>query len=218
MPATYESVLATVKKMTREQIAQTAIEQNAKVMATDPRPLTMVRHVDGVEGAPETAVKDGGVIVYDYGRLDVVAEFALDTLRQLSPVDSGDYVRSHVIMINGVVVDNADNPNSRSLSSWREGDRITISNLAPYTRKIEAGRQGYRRHGHVYEKAAAMVNRRYGNLAHVTFTFEKAPRGGGSWGINAWAAQTGMSHKGHASDRSRLRWLLNQPTLVITAV
>lgn len=208
--ATFDDAIKMARNLTPSQIAQLAVEQNAKVMETAPRPLTVVRHVDGIEGALETSVKPSGVIVYDYGRIDLVASFALDTLRQLSPVDSGDYIRSHVIMLNGTVIDNPDNPSSRSLSSWKPGDRITISNLLPYTRKIEIGRKGYRAHGHVYEKAAHIVSGRYGNMARVIFTYDRAPRGGGDAGVYAWAWKRTSDHS-----RKYQEWLTRQPTLVI---
>jgi hypothetical protein len=205
MADTFDSVAAKVRALTSQQIAATAIARNAQIQASPPAPLRTVRHVDGVLGAPESAVKDGGVIVYDYGRLDVVAEYALDVLRQLSPVDKGDYVRNHVVMINGVTVDNPDNANSRALASWKPGDRITISNRMPYTRKIEIGRKGYRAHGHVYEKAAQIVAGRYGNLAKVFFTYDKAPKGE----VYAWA----WGKSDHSQKHQE--WLTRQPTLVI---
>lgn len=203
MADTFDSVVTDIKGLTARQIAEFAVSENAKIVGDTPKPLTVVRHVDGVQGAPESAVKEGGVIVYDYGRLDQVAEFALDVLRQLSPVRSGQYAQSHVLMINGKVVD--------TLTDLKPGDRLTISNTQPYTRKIELGRKGFRRHAHVYEKAEKLVNRRFGNIARVIFTFETAPKGA----IHTWAASTSLSHKGHASDRSREEWLTRQPTLII---
>lgn len=190
-------------RLTQTQIAKLAIMENAKIMETPPIPLSMVRHVDGVEGAPEETVRPDGVIVYDYERIDLVAAFALDTLRELSPVDSGDYVRSHVLMLNGVVVDD--------LKAWKKGDTITISNTEPYTRKIEIGKKGFSARGHVYEKAERIVNRRFGNMADVFFTFREAPPGA----IHEWAAQSAISHSGHATTTSRIKWLTRQPTLVI---
>lgn len=196
-----DAVIKRVASLTQQQIVATAKAANAKVMATPPKPLRMTRHVDGVLDAPEEAVKPGGVIVYDYDRLDLVVQFALDTLRQLSPVESGDYASSHVIMLNGTVVDN--------VSGWKPGDEITISNSQPYTRKIEIGDKGYRAHGHVYEKSAHVVSRQYGNMASVSFTYRAAPPGA----IQGWAARTKLSRKG--SVRNRAEWLVNQPTLVI---
>jgi hypothetical protein len=174
---------------------------------TPPTPLTVTRHVDGVKDAPEEAVKSGGVIVYDYGRMDLVAEFALETLRQLSPVDSGNYVRSHTLMLNGVVVDD--------LSGWKPGDEVSISNPEPYTRKIEIGRKGFRAHAHVYEKAERIVARRFGNIVRVNFLYRQAPPGA----IHKWAAKSAMSHKGHATDTSRaVQWLTRQPTLLLREI
>lgn len=204
MADTFDSVVADVKVLTQQQIAETAKAQNAAIVGDMPHPLNVVRHVDGVLGAAESTVKPDGVIVYDYGRLDQVADFALDTVRQLSPVDSGDYVRSHVLMLNGqVVVD---------FSTWKPGDRITISNPLAYVRKIEIGKKGYRAHAHVYEKAEQIVSRRFGNVARVIFDFERAPDGA----IFDWAKKSSMSHREHASTASREQWLTNQPTLVIT--
>lgn len=190
--------------LTQQQIAAAAVRANEKVMLTEPVPLAETIHVDGVKGAPETSVKLGGVIVYDYARLDLVAEFALDTLRQLSPVDSGDYVRSHVLMLNGQVVDN--------LQGWQPGDKISISNTEPYTRKIEIGKKGYRARGHVYEKAERIVSRRFGNMANVWFVYEKAPPGA----IHEWAGSTKLHRAGSRAKRSE--WLVSQPTLIIREI
>lgn len=204
---TFDSVTANVLALTRQQIAQVAKEQNAKIMASQPRPLNFVRHVDGVKDAPEDTVKTGGVIVYDYGRLDQVAEFALETVRQLSPVESGDYVRSHVLMLNGQVVDN--------LVAWKPGDRITISNSEPYARKIEIGGKGYRAHGHVYDKAETIVNRRFGNIAAVHLIYEKAPPGAiHDWAASAKGAAWASSRRG-GNEKYHSEWLTRQPTLLI---
>jgi hypothetical protein len=222
--ATFDSAVAAVKQLTQAQIAATARRENEKIVAAPPRPLRVVRHVDGVKDAPEEAVKPGGVIVYDYERIDLVALYALDVLRQLSPVDTGDYVRSHVLMLNGVVVGSPDSSRAdlrvADLANWQPGDRITISNLMPYTRKIEIGKQGYRKNGHVYEKAALAVNRRFGNIAQVYFTYEKAPRGGGAAGIHSWAWNTRRTKSLSASAQgaSNQEWLTRQPTLVITSL
>lgn len=196
----FDRVTKEVTGLTRLQIAAVAKADNAKILVMPPPPLSVVRHVDGVRDAPEEAVKQGGVIVYDYGRIDQVVEFALTTLRELSPVDSGDYVRSHVLMIDGVVVDD--------LSTWKPGDEISISNSQPYTRKIEIGHKGYRAHAHVYEKTEQIIARRFGNLAKVYFVYRQAPPGE----IHDWAAKSG------ARLASRQEWLTRQPTLVIREI
>ncbi len=207
-------------KVTAAQQAEQARAANAKIVATPPKPISVKRYVDGVEGAPETAVRQGGVIVYDYGRLNLVAEYALDILRQLSPVDSGDYARSHVILLNGIVI---GSPNTRGdmqpvqLSGYKPGDRLTISNLMPYTRKIELGQEGFSRHGHVYEKAERIITRRFGNMARCYFIYDPAPRGGGAYGMRSWAYNSGAGgHSiGYNRTAKRQEWLIRQPTLLL---
>jgi len=201
--AQVEAVKKQVAALTRTQIIATAKAENAKIMADDPPPAGFVRHVDGVEGIPEENVKDGGVIVYDYDRLDLVVEFALDTLRQLSPVDKGDYVRSHTIFVDGKPVDD--------LRNWHEGQKIAIANTVPYARKIEVGGKKYRTHPHVYEHAAATVNRRFGNVANISFGYMQVDIGD----ISVWVASVPSSHSSRRkSDRDE--WLRRQPALFLS--
>jgi hypothetical protein len=192
----------------RRRIISTAKSKHAEIMGDDPPPAGFVRHVDGVRDAPEEAVKADGVIVYDYDRLDMVASVALDTLRQLSPFDKGDYVRSHVLLVNGQMVDALK-------GNWKEGDEISITNLMPYTRKIEIGNDGYRAHPHVYEKAAQLLANRFGNVAKIIFTFRPVPFGDiGTWAKSSSAAAFARSHRGGNQTRHQ-DWLTNQPTIVI---
>lgn len=216
----FDAAVKRATTLTRQEQAAQAIAAHSKVMQAPPQPISFVRHVDGVLGAPETAVKTGGVIVYDYGRLDLAALYALDILRQLSPVDEGDYVRSHVVMLNGNVIGSTDSRNGMQLvelKNYKRGDRLTISNLMPYTRKIELGKEGFRRHGHVYERAERVINRQMGNMCRCFFIYEKAPRGGGDGGMRSWAYNTGAG--GHSRDfnrgAKRQEYLTRQPTLLL---
>lgn len=202
--AQVDAVKLRVATEVQRRLAETAKAANAKIMATPPRPLSMVRHVDGVAGAPEEAVKPGGVIVYDYGRLDLVASFALDTLRQLSPIESGNYARSHTLLLNGQQVDD--------VRGWKEGDEIAITNHEPYTRKIEIGKGRYSAHAHVYEKAERIVSRRFGNIARVWFVYRPVPFGN----VATWAGTTKLRRAG--SPKLRAVWLTRQPTLVIREI
>lgn len=93
----------------KETIAEThaahvalAKREHSKVMQADPRPTRFTRSVDGVTGALEEAVKIGGVIRYNYNRLDEVVRFAMDTLFSLSPVLSGEYRMRHQPFVGGV--------------------------------------------------------------------------------------------------------------------
>jgi hypothetical protein len=170
----FDAVTRAVVALTQPQIVAEAKRLHGEVMATDPRPLNFVRHVDGVE-APEEAVKPGGVIVYDYNRLDIIAKDALDLLRKESPVKSGDYVRSHTLFLNLTPVDN--------LKDWKPGDEISITNTVVYSRVIETGKRGskvvrFSVPPHIYERVARALRSTYAGLADIQFTY-RAVLGGG---------------------------------------
>lgn len=87
----------------------------------------VIRTVDGVQGASEYAVRPGGVIRYDFLRLNVLAEMAMREARRLSPVDSGKYRDAWFLMVDGRQVDRVP-PGAR---------RVVLVNDQPYHRKLE---------------------------------------------------------------------------------
>ena len=167
-------------EQTRQVVIRTAKTEHAKIMATVPVPGSFTRVVDGKQSAPEEDVKANGVILYEYRRIDVVAQFALDTLREKSPVGSvrdehpGLYRDSHILFLNGEPVE------IEALAAWKPGDDVAICNFVPYARKIEAGAMTMTVPGsdHVYEQAEQIVNGRYGNLAKATFAYRGIAGGG----------------------------------------
>lgn len=176
---------------TQKILVRVAKEENARIMATEPRPTRFKRFVDGRVGTPEEAVKPDGVILYQYPRLDVVVEFAMETLREKSPVgppEGGHYRDAHTLFING-------SPAAlEALASLPDGATMAIANFMPYARKIEAGKMKMTVPGsdHVYQQAAQIVNGRYGNVAKVRFTY-RGIEGGGIIG-------------GHAGNKSGARF------------
>jgi hypothetical protein len=164
---------ATVEKAKASLVAL-AKREHAKIMATDPRPARFTRVVDGVAGAREEAVKPTGHITYFYPRLDAVAQAAMEILFDLSPVLSGDYRNAHKFFLDGVAV--------RDLSglALAKEQRITIINTLPYARKIEVGKMVMKVPGsdHVYEQAAHMLQKRFGNQAKIRFEWQGAISGG----------------------------------------
>lgn len=148
---------------TQKLIVRTAKTEHAKIYHGSPRPASFERFVDGRKGAVEEAVKPTGVILYTYSYLDLVAQFAMETLYRLSPVLSGTYRNSHTLFLNNLAVSN--------LKGFKPGDEVTISNPVPYARKIEVGRMKMSVPGHVYERAARIVRSRYGNIATIGFTY-----------------------------------------------
>lgn len=143
-----------------------ARQEHARIMATEPRPLKFFRYVDGREGASEDAVRPYGVIRYEYPRLDLVATYALQVLREISPLgwpEGGHYRDEHQLFIAGSPVGD--------LSGWRPGQEVAIVNLMPYARVIEVGVMRMLVPGtdHVYAQALQRVRRVYASVASVRF-------------------------------------------------
>jgi hypothetical protein len=103
--------------------------------------------------APIESVQSFGVIEY-IARVDIreAAEWVWAEVIRRSPVDSGRYQDSHVVMINGVSVD--------SLDGYQPGDKIQIVNIQPYSRKIERGLSLLAPNG-VYRLVYAAARRRF---------------------------------------------------------
>ena len=149
-------------------------------------------------------------IIFRYGVMQDVVDFALATLRERSPVGSagdkhpGLYRDSHKVFLNGHVVED--------VSGWRPGDQINISSPVPYARKIEAGRGKMTVPCHVYEDAALIVVGRFGNQAAVRFTFMPVRFGD----VQAFAAFSRQIRPGRRlSQKARQDWLVRQPALEI---
>jgi hypothetical protein len=170
----FDAAIKGTQEQIREKFVAFAKRANAEVLATDPRPATFTRYVDGRQDAPEETVRQNGVIVYKYSRLDLVAEFAIETLRKLSPVGiAGDgrpghpgmYIENHIMLIGDVQTDD--------VAEWQPGQEIILTNLVPYSRKIELGLMKMRVPGSsmVYQQAESIVKRNYGNLADIRYTF-----------------------------------------------
>jgi hypothetical protein len=163
--------IGNTREVVRQNLIAYATLANNQVMNSDPRPLGETITVDGVVGASLDAVTADSVIDFKYWRYDDVAQFALETLRGLSPVGSGGdphpglYRDSHKLYLNGSVVSD--------LSGWQPGDDAYIANLLPYARKIEVGGMQMQVPGtdHVYQQAEQIVNARMGNVGAVQFGF-----------------------------------------------
>jgi hypothetical protein len=172
--------LATVKG----RLVAIAKSRHATVMGRDPRPSRFLRIVDGRVGAVEEMVKATGIITYVYertqigferdeketaARLGEVVKFALATLRDLSPVGTGRdphpglYRDSHQLFRNGYPVS--------GLLLWKPGDEVSITNYVDYSRILEVGDKKFRLPLKVYERAADIVEEKYGQDAKIEFTW-----------------------------------------------
>lgn len=116
-----------------------------------------------------------GPIVYSYDYRREIVEVALGELYKASPVDSGAYVSSHTIFLNGQPVDHLP-------PQLSPDDEIWLSNPVPYARRLEIGKTKSGRDfpiqvpNRIYERVAKnILARRYGNSAKITFDYIAIP-------------------------------------------
>lgn len=153
-------------------------------------------------------------VVVRYFYMDDVVQFALQTLRERSPVGSskdphpGLYRDSHLIFIDGHNVQDAKN--------WQPGQQINISNPVPYSRIVELGNGKLRVPLHVYEESAPLVAARYGNQANVQFVYMPVRFGSVQAYASSLAGQAAGKRRG-GSTKALRDWLVRQPAIQITA-
>lgn len=142
----------------RERLAE-AQAANRKAAGRD-TPYRQI--VDGNANAPlETVNPDAGTIVFEFELGLPVLKWIDDQLALMSPVLSGRYKRSHVLLADGVEVDPLAIP---------PADEYLFVNTVPYARKIERGQSKQAPQG-VYEEVQKMAKGRFGNIADIRFTY-----------------------------------------------
>lgn len=122
--------------------------------------------------------------------LDAVL-WALDALRKRSPVRSGRYVQSHLVMINGAEV---GGDVAAALRAVKGTDRVQIVNPQPYAKKIEgrpaskkrgiAGLKGQSSQapGGVYRVVMRALVARFGKSMFFDFKYVKLEGAAKVWG------------------------------------
>lgn len=111
-----------------------------------------------------------GPIVFRYRYINEIVTAALDKLRKASPVQSGDYVRSHTLYVNGRPVTADKLPAGSSLK-----DEIMIANPIAYARRLEIGVTKSGRPfvvdvaPRIYERVAGELSAMFGRVAKITF-------------------------------------------------
>lgn len=155
-----------------EMLATFARETLASAQQTNEEALGRVAphdtFVDGQEGADESAVRPEGTIAYQFHLASEMFAWIDEQLRLHSPVGSGRdkhaglYKRSHIFYADGVPAD--------PLNLSADIEVGTFVNSVPYARRIEQGSSPQQPEG-VYEVVAALAQRRFGNIAKITFTY-----------------------------------------------
>lgn len=119
--------------------------------------------VDGKAGvALETVNPDRGTIVFQFELVDELLQWIGEQLVINSPVLTGRYRDSHVLLADGVEVEIG--------GQIPQAERYSFVNILPYARKIERGQSDQSPDG-VYEVVAALAQRRFGNIARIKFSY-----------------------------------------------
>ncbi|MDP3417854.1 hypothetical protein [Falsiroseomonas sp.] len=150
--------------------AKIARDGLAQHLATVPSRPNVRRIVDGRLGAAEESVRPFGVIRYEFDSLREAALFALDELRRLSPIESGDYRKAWFLLYQGKqVTPEALPPDARE---------VTVTNDQPYSRMLAVGKRADGRPfslqnvapGYM-ELAWQAVRQRFGNSVTIAIGF-----------------------------------------------
>lgn len=125
------------------------------------------RYVNGRYNASEDSVVPPGPIFYVFHWWNEIVEYAVAELKKRSPVKTGRYQKSFVVMVNGSpVIDYTAIP---------IGAAVLIVNVQPYSRKIEVGHMKMSVPDGVVEDTLTKVRRRFSNIADIRFTMTTIP-------------------------------------------
>jgi hypothetical protein len=162
---TPEGQTAALAAFAKEANAE-ALAQNEAVIGRRPAVRVVV---DGRVGAAEETVRPGGVIAYEYDLVADMLTYIGDLLVAHSPVLTGRYARSFLILVDGV-------PQEPGEALPPTAEDIVILNTTPYARKIEGvpGRppQSDQAPDGVFEAVAILAASRFGNVAAIKFTWD----------------------------------------------
>lgn len=138
------------------ELAQFARDELARSIADGEGSPVYDRYVNGIKDAPESAVVPPGPIVYDFIWWQEIVEYALQYLVERSPVHSGRYKQSWMVLADGSpIADVRDIPIAST---------VTIVNDQPYARKIDVGHMRMSVPPFLIEDARQAVNRIFGNI------------------------------------------------------
>ncbi len=156
-----------VADFARRQI-RAADEINRRALGVVPPKKVMVNGREN-ESLTNIIPPESGIIIAEYRLVDDVLAWIMQTLRERSPVISGDYRKGHRLFADDVEVD-ANNPPIAS--------RYTFFNLVPYARRLEVGKTNSGRDfliqvpNKIYARTYQDAKAKFGNVAKITTGFE----------------------------------------------
>ncbi|GLK67010.1 hypothetical protein [Hansschlegelia plantiphila] len=147
-----------IANFARQQLAE-AQEINRQALGRVPDHVTIV---DGRANAPVDTVRPDGVIVFAFELLDDLFSWIAEQLVRHAPVLTGAYRESFVFLADGVAV-------PAGVIAPAAEEYVFLSPL-PYARKIERGLSSQAPDG-VFQVVADLAKRRFGNMAHIRFSY-----------------------------------------------
>ena len=128
--------------------------------------LDPIVETDRKVGKPARKVRPFGIITaYDRVDLAEAMEFIYRKLEAESPVLTGRYKASHIVMKNGESI-----PYPGRVPDLNERDSIEFVNIQPYAKRIEQGWSPKAPRG-VYKRVKKAAERRYGRALYFKFTY-----------------------------------------------
>lgn len=184
----------------QQLIADAARQALGEAQAINEKALGRVpEHDTFVDGRPTTQLEnvnpDHGEIVFRFKLASEMFEWIDAQLILHSPVLTSRYARSHVLFSDGEETDPL---------APKPGDTFIFLNVQPYARKIEGSDsrkpQSSMAPNGVYEVVAALANRRFGNLARITFGYRAFADGAIIINPGKFALRSQLQQAGGLSD------------------
>lgn len=169
----------------RRRVARVVQDQLQELIRTGQASPEFIRRVDGRLNAPEETVRlDGGRISYLFAVLARAAGFALDRAVARSPVESGTYRDSWVVLVDG-------KPWAEDLRRIPSGSTVWITNTQPYHRKINQAGQKTRRPPYIVQDVVQQTKRQFPGL-NVGLDFLHLP---GGYVLKGYGWDSGLSYR-----------------------
>ncbi|MCV3738377.1 hypothetical protein OCK02_19405 [Rhizobium sp. TRM96647] len=149
----------------RVALAAFAKRSVSEIIASGRASPRFERYVNSRRGLPEEAVQLPGPIVYEFSLWEPIITFALEELRKRSPVKSGRFRNSFIVIVRGAIVTNFDGIGAE--------DEVIITNFQPYIRKAEGGVLSTKRFA-IFDGTKRALARAFGNEGRNSsaFSFE----------------------------------------------
>ncbi|MCV9960734.1 hypothetical protein OIU34_02380 [Pararhizobium sp. BT-229] len=119
-------------------------------------------YVNGRPALSEYDVEAPGPIVYQFSMWNEIIAYALSELQRRSPVRTGRFRNSFIVIIDGAIV-----ASTKTIPATAE---VIITNFQPYIRKAEAGLLGTKRFA-IFDGTKRALTRRFGNEGRTSFGY-----------------------------------------------